>query len=133
MKRQFSILGGLALATALAVGPVSAGNGPPHLAFYVDGVQYRTVGTPTDLSGTGAPAHTFDALYAIEGQELAVSEAAPGVAGYNGGRWMRFPVTWNTTPVLITSDEQLFELAEAGDVTIASEPDVQFVCPVIRA
>jgi hypothetical protein len=133
MKRRASILGGLALSAALAAGPVNAAVGPPHLGFYVDGTAYRTVGTPTDLSATGAPASSFDILYAIAGQELAVAAAAPGDQDYNGGRWMRFPVTWNTAPYPLTSEEQVLEAASLGDVTIASEPDMLFVCPVIKA
>src|SRR5437870_2475397 len=41
----------LALPTAGFAGGVT---GP---AFYVEGVLFRTVGTPTDLSNTGAPGH----------------------------------------------------------------------------
>jgi hypothetical protein len=121
--------------TLLAVAPAAgAGLGPPHDAFYVDGDVYRTIGTPTDLTGSGAPAHTYDTLYAIEGQALAVAEAKPGDRDYNGGRWMRFPVTWNVTPYQdpLTSEEDVLEAARIGDVTIAPEPDAQFVCPVIR-
>jgi hypothetical protein len=133
MKRRVSILGGMAMSLALVAGPANAGLGPPHLGFYVDGVAYRTIGTPTDLSGTGAPASSFDTLYAIAGQELAVAAAAPGDTDYNGGRWMRFPVSWNTTPYPLTSEEQVLEAARLGDVTIATEPDMLFVCPVITA
>ena len=44
---------GLAVAgAAMAKGSAVSQTGP---AFYVNGVQYRTVNTPTDLSGTGAP------------------------------------------------------------------------------
>jgi hypothetical protein len=50
--------GGVAAA---GVAPASAGVGGP--AFYVDGQVYRTVGTPTNLSGTGAPAHSWDVIY----------------------------------------------------------------------
>ena len=53
----------------------------------MDGELYRTVGTPTDLSRTGAPAHSYDTIYAIEGQRN-VATAAPGDRGFNGGRWM---------------------------------------------
>jgi hypothetical protein len=133
MKRRLSILGGLGLTLALSAGPVNAGLGPPAGAFYVDGAQYRTIGTPTDLSGTGAPASSFDTLYAVESQELAVAAAAPGDRDYNGGRWMRLPVTWNTEPRLLTSEEDVLEAASLGEVTIASEPDMLFVCPVIKA
>ena len=123
-----------AAALLLAVGAVYAAVGPPHDGFYVDGAVYRTVGTPTDISGTGAPASTFDNLYAIEGQALAVAAAKPGDPDYNGGRWMRFQVTWNVEPYPdpLTSEEDVLAAAEIGDVTIASTPDAQFVCPVIR-
>ena len=122
------------LVAAIAAPAAAAGLGPPHDAFYVDGAVYQTIGTPTDLSGTGAPASTFDTLYAIEGQMLAVAEAKPGDTDYNGGRWMRFPVTWNIPEedrYLLDSEEAVLAAAETGDVTIAAEPDAQFVCPVI--
>ena len=131
MHRPAAFIAALALVLAAAVPVAGAGLGPPHAAFYVDGNVYRTIGTPTDLSGTAAPASTFDILYAVEGQELAVAEAKPGDADYNGGRWIRFQVTWNTAPYPLTSAEAVVEAAELGDVTIADEPDKIFVCPVI--
>ena len=45
------------------------------------------MGTPTDLSGTGAPAHSFDLIHEFFGLQLNVTAAAPGDPGYNGGRW----------------------------------------------
>ena len=132
MRRPASILAALGLLLAVTAAPAAAGNGPPHVAFYVDGTAYRTVGTPTDLSGTGAPATTFDTLYALGVNGLLdVAEAAPGDTDYNGGRWMRFPVTWNVTPYQLFSEEEVLAAAAAGDLTIASEPDKEFVCPVI--
>jgi hypothetical protein len=86
--RSTRILGLAAVAAAVAVGlaaPASAGVDGP--AFYVDGTLYRTVGTPTDLSGTGAPAQAWDVIYDFGGAQLNVAEAAPGLPGYNGGRW----------------------------------------------
>ncbi len=85
------IVSALALAVvpfgvlAITAAPASAAgvSGP---AFYVDHQLYRTVGTPTDLSGTGAPASSFDAIYAFADQR-SVAEAAPGDRGFNGGRW----------------------------------------------
>jgi hypothetical protein len=56
-------------------------------SFYVDGVLYRTVGTPTDLSGTGTPADSFDVIYEFFGLQPNVATAAPGDPGFNGGRW----------------------------------------------
>jgi hypothetical protein len=67
-------------ATAHAAGV----SGP---AIYVDHVLYRTVVTPTDLSQTGAPAHSFDTIYNFFGPQMSVATAAPGDRDYNGGRW----------------------------------------------
>lgn len=69
----------------LAVAPAHAGVSGP--AFYASGELYRTVATPTDLSGTGAPDSSFDAIYAFGGAQRNVAEAAPGDPGFNGGRW----------------------------------------------
>jgi hypothetical protein len=59
-RRPARMLGVAAVVAAASLGlvaPASAGVTGP--AFYVDGSLYRTVGTPTDLSGTGAPAHAW--------------------------------------------------------------------------
>ncbi len=132
MRRFVSLLAALGLLAALAANPVAAG-GPPSLAFYVDGVQFRTIGTPTDLAKTAAPAHSFDRIYALGGNLANVAESKPGDRDYNGGRWMVLPVTWNTTPVQLTSAEQVLAYAEAGMLTVATTPVKMFVCPVIPA
>jgi hypothetical protein len=66
----------------------SGSGGVTGPAFYVDGQLYRTVGTPTDLSNTGAPADSFDTIYEFFGLQPNVATAAPGDPGYNGGRWL---------------------------------------------
>jgi len=66
-------------------GPAHAGVSGP--AFWIDGELYRTVATPTDLSGTGAPASTYDAIYSFAGNQRNVAEAKPGDTDFNGGRW----------------------------------------------
>src|SRR6266511_5541002 len=74
---------------ALPLGALAAGaGGVTGPAFYVNGQLYRTVGTPTDLSTTGAPAHSYDVIYEFFGLQPNVATAAPGDPGYNGGRWM---------------------------------------------
>src|SRR5215212_7735918 len=76
------------LALALATTAMAAGaGGVTGPAFYVDGQLYRTVNTPTDLSGTGAPASSFDTIYDFGGLQPNVATAAPGDQGFNGGRW----------------------------------------------
>ena len=71
-------------AVALA-GPAHAGVSGP--AFWIDGELYRTVATPTDLSRTGAPSSTYDAIYSFAGSQRNVAEAKPGDTDFNGGRW----------------------------------------------
>ena len=139
----------IALASAAVMAPASAafvsaaGNGAGGFsgpAFYVDGELYRTVGTPTDFSGTGAPAHSFDTIYAIAGQPN-VATAAPGDEGYNGGRWQVLPVTIDdyaaalavadtNNSMDIDSDEELAVAVAAGLATIGDTVR-SFLCPVI--
>ena len=86
MKRILALtaLGSLA-AALLATAAVA---GPPAPSFYVNGTLYRTVGTPTDFSRTGAPASSFDTIYQFFGaQTYNVATSAPGDPGFNGGRW----------------------------------------------
>lgn len=132
MRRLLTVIAGTTLSLALTASIVAAAAGPPALSFYIDGVRYRTVGTPTDFSRTGAPAHSFETIYALGGDLINVSEAAPGQPGFRGGRWMVLPVTWNVDPVQLTSNEQVEAYAEAGMITIGSTPVKEFECPVIR-
>lgn len=128
MRRFISAVVGGTLALSVFAGIASAG-GPPSLAFYVDDVRYRTVGTPTDFSGTGAPAHTYDAIYALGSGLINVAESKPGDRDFNGGRWAVMPVTWNTTPVQLTNAEQVQAYADAGWLTIGA-PVRWFLCSV---
>lgn len=140
----------IAIASAAALAPASvavvsaAGNGAGGVtgpAFYVDGELYRTVGTPTDFSGTGAPAHSYDTIYAIDGQRN-IATAAPGDTGYNGGRWQVLPVTIDDYDAALAvadtngsgdldSDEELDAAVEAGLASIG-ESVRSFLCPVIH-
>jgi hypothetical protein len=132
-RRISGLTAAAGLALTLATGTALAG-GPPVPGFFVDGALYRTVGTPTDLSGTGAPADSYDRIYALGDGLMNVAEAKPGDRDYNGGRWMVLPVTWaaGVTPVQYTSDAQVLAAADAGLLTIAIAPAKQFVCPVIK-
>ncbi len=132
IRRLTGAAAAAALLLSIAASAVAAG-GPPQIGFYVDGATYRTVGTPTDFSRTGAPVHSFDRIYVLGGGLLNVAEAKPGDRDYNGGRWMVLPVTWTAgaTPVQLTSAEQVEAYAAAGMLTIASSPVKLFACPVI--
>jgi hypothetical protein len=134
---------GAALSPAALVSAAGNGNGAGGVsgpAFYVDGEMYRTVGTPTDFTGTGAPDHSFDTIYAIDGQPN-VATAAPGDRGYNGGRWRVLPVSFGDYEAAIAahdanmsgdldSDEEIDAAVAAGDAAIG-DPVRSFLCPVI--
>jgi hypothetical protein len=130
MRRIASLLATLGLLLSIAAAPAAAG-GPPSVGFYVDDALYRTVGTPTDFSNTGAPAGTFDRIYALGGSLLNVAEAKPGDRDFNGGRWMVLPITWHVAPVQLTSAEGVEAYAAAGRLTIGTTPLRMFECPVI--
>ena len=138
MRKLLTIAATSLAILAVAAGPVSANNGkgPPHIGFYVDGDQYRTVGTNTDFSNTGAPASSFDTIYAlgndVDGNPLLnVASSKPGDQDFNGGRWMVLPVTWNIDPVQLYSEEQVLYFASMNWLDIASQPAAMFECPVI--
>ena len=138
------------LAALLAIAAVAAGSalangagGVTGAAFYVDGDLYRTVNTPTDLTATGAPAHSFDTIYAFDGLQPNVATAAPGDRGYNGGRWrvqvLGFPMGYAAAVTAadangsgdIDSDEELQTAFTAGKASVVGSGP-SFVCPVIK-
>jgi hypothetical protein len=114
-------------------------------AIYVNGDVFRTVGTKTDFSATGAPDASFDTIYQFSGAQLNVATAAPGDPGFNGGRWQVHLLGWNTdyattlaahdadgNGVLDTNAEVWGALADPGaggavDLGIVK----QFECPLI--
>jgi hypothetical protein len=128
----------LALAGSAFAAGAGGVTGP---AFYVDGQLYRTVGTPTDLFGTGAPDHSFDTIYEFFGLQPNVATAAPGDAGYNGGRWQVHGLRFVNYPAAVAafdtndsgnidSDEEIDAALTAGaatDIGIVKS----FVCPAI--
>jgi hypothetical protein len=142
--RRFCLL--LSVAFALSVAVLSAGDslagGVTGPAFYVDGTLYRTVNTPTDFSGTGAPLHSFDTIYDFGGLQPNVATAAPGDSGYNGGRWqvhaLSFPSGYEAALVHDTNGSgDLDSAAEVGaalaDGTAVDQGVVRlFECPVIK-
>jgi hypothetical protein len=117
---------------ALSVSAVAAG-GPPSLSFYVDGQRYRTIATPTDLSNTGAPASSFDRIYALGDGFINVAEAKPGDRDFNGGRWMVIPVIWadGVSAVQLTDADTIEAWEEAGMLSFG-DPVKYFVCTVNR-
>ena len=124
--RRFLLLCALcaAVAAALAAPTMTAGIGPPGGTIYAFDEAFRTVGTPTSLPNRGQ----FDTLYQFPdcASCAAVSEAAPGHPGYNGGRWRVVDAFGITTQ--LTNAEDV--VAQADDLV---DTGTRFVCPLIRA
>jgi hypothetical protein len=132
-------LGLLAVTGSAFAGGAGGVTGP---SFYVDGQLYRTVGTPTDLSNTGAPAHSFDTIYEFFGLQPNVATAAPGDPGYNGGRWRVHGLRFANYPAAVAafdtngsgnldSDEEINAALAAGAATDIGVVK-SFVCPAIH-
>src|SRR5436309_13896010 len=133
------------VALAGAAGPAWAAGagGVTGPSIYVDGTLYRTVGTPTDLSGTGAPASSFDTIYDLSAyQPYNVATAAPGDPGYNGGRWMVHAVSCTDYDAALAqydadgsgnfdSDEEIAAALSGGAATDLGVVK-SFECPVIK-
>jgi hypothetical protein len=125
-------------AATLALIPLTASAGVSGPAFYVNGVLYRTVATPTDLSRTEAPDHSFDTIYEFSGdQPYNVATAAPGDRGYNGGRW-RVEVVDYASALAGFDVNGSGDFDSAAEVESAIDADAittsdgpSFVCPVI--
>jgi len=143
MRHLAVLLAALAIALVGAGAAAAAGaGGVTGPSIYVDGTLYRTVGTPTDLSGTGGPASSFDTIYDFGGNQSNVATAGPGDPGYNGGRWrvqlLAFPSGYAAAVASadtngsgnIDSDEELATAFTAG-TAVVSGPGPSFECPVI--
>ncbi len=127
MVTRFLALVAAAVAAATFAGPAMAdGNslGPPGGTIYAFDTAYRTVATPTSLPGNGPT----DTIYVFPDCPscASVSEAAPGTAGYNGGRWRVVQASGITTQLTSATDV----LAAASVLT---DTGIRFVCPLIRA
>ena len=90
-------------ALVLAAAAMADGKslGPPGGTIYALDVAYRVIATPTSLPAKGPT----DTIYVFPDCPscASVSEAAPGVPGYNGGRW-RVVQAWGITSQLTNAD-----------------------------
>jgi hypothetical protein len=143
MRRSLvtALVSGLAVVAFASAAMAGGSGGVSGPAFYVDGQLYRTVGTLTDLSNTGAPDHSFDTIYEFFGLQPNVATAAPGDPGYNGGRWKVHGLQFANYPTAVAafdtngsgdldSDEEVAEALAAGAATDMGVVK-SFVCPVI--
>ena len=143
--RRFSLsllVAGLLAAAVVGVAVAAGSGGVTGPAFYVNGQLYRTVNTPTDLSKTGAPDHSFDTIYDFGGLQPNVATAAPGDPGFNGGRWRVHALSFPNYAAAVSQ----FDANGSGNFDSASEVQAalaagaaidngvvkSFECPVIK-
>ena len=137
-----ALVAGIVLLTSASVAGAAGAGGVTGPSFYVNGTLYRTVGTPTDLSRTGAPASSFDTIYEFFGVQTNVATAAPGDPGYNGGRWRVQGLTFTNYAAALTayvanlSGDFDSEAEVAAAIAGGAATDIgvvkSFVCPAIK-
>jgi len=123
----------LLLAVAFGVALVAlprlggAGAGPPGVGIYAHDRLFKVVATPRDLPANG----NFDTIYVLGGDLMNVSNAAPGDADYNGGRWEVRPIMWTgMAPTQFTNAEAIVQAATMGSIQIGDVAR-RFECPLI--
>ncbi len=131
----------LAAFGALVLAASASAAGVTGPSIYVDGQLYRTVGTPTDLSGTGAPESSYEVIYDFGGLQPNVATAAPGDPGFRGGRWAVHALSFTDYAAAVAaydtngsgnldSDEEV-AAALAGGAATDNGVVKRFECPVI--
>jgi hypothetical protein len=115
---------------------------PENNAFWVDGMLFRTVGTPTSLSDRG-PKDGIFVFNGLNGQ-TPVAEAKPGDKDYNGGRWQVYILSFTEAGRVahdgdgdglvdfqLASWEMVNDHIGLGHLEMAGMGP-SFVCPVIK-
>jgi hypothetical protein len=112
-------------AAALAVPATATGNGlgPPSGTIWAFDQAYKTIATPTSFKNGPT-----DTIYVFPDCPscASVSAEAPGVPGYNGGRW-KVVMAFGITSQLTNADDVVAAASSLEDTGI------RFVCPLIKA
>jgi hypothetical protein len=132
MRMRALVLVPTVILAVLALPATMQADTPPFVfpdgCCYLDGGVVRTVVPPAAAPNAGR-----DDFYAVMGGVAAqkgVVAVGPGSAGYHGGDWRFFAVTWNVEPYLLTSAEAVLAAEAAGDVTITRVAENDFKCPI---
>lgn len=123
MRRSITSVA-LALGLLLGVAGGAFAGQPVKTTIWLDGVMVRTI-----LPPAASPKEGTDPFYMVPGTG-GVAAVGPGDAGYHGGRWQVYLVSWNVAIVPLTSDEAIAEAAAAGDITITRAAQLDFLCPI---
>ena len=120
-----------ALAIALVLPVTSAFAATPGFGnLYYNGTIVRTVVSPAAFPNEG-----LDNFYKVTNGatgQLGIAAVAPGSSDYHGGHWKVFTVSFNSgvTPVLLTSEQAVLSVQNAGMATVTRNAAADFLCPV---
>ena len=129
MKKKLFI-GMLAAVCMVIFSLPAAAKRPVFGELYYDDEIVRTVIPQASMPFEGRD-NLYPIMGGIEGQ-LAVAAVAPGDRDYHGGQWAFNLVLWTgeIDPYLLTSEDEVMDAAQAGDVTITRVPGNDFKCPI---
>ena len=123
MRRTLaSVMLALALLVSLAGGAVAGG--PVKTTIWLDGFQVRTI-----LPPAASPQEGTDPFYLVPGTG-GVAAVGPGSAGYHGGHWQVFRVSWNVAQYPLTSVTAIVAAGAIGDISVSRATDLDFLCPI---
>src|SRR5262245_57309790 len=124
-----AILPAITVAATIAA-PQALAATPSFGTLYNDGEVMRTLVPPAAFPHEGR-----DPIYEVTNgvsDQLGIASVAPGDQGYHGGPWAVFTVTFEdgVTPYLLTSEDDVQDAEDAGDVTVTRAADQDFRCPI---
>lgn len=124
-----AVFSALAIAAVL---PVTSAFGatPGFGSLYFNGTVVGTVVPPAAFPNQGLD-NFYEVAHGATGQ-FGIASVAPGSAGYHGGHWKVFSVTFNSgiTPILLTSEQAVLAAQNNGMVTVTRNAAADFLCPI---
>jgi len=114
----------LTLGLLLGLAGTAFAGQPVKTTIWLDGEMVRTIVPPA-----ASPQDGTDPFYMVPGTG-GVAAVGPGDAGYHGGHWKVFLVSWNTDQEPLTSADAIAAAEDAGDITITRASDLDFLCPI---
>lgn len=123
MRRSLTSIA-LALGLLLGLAGGAFAGQPVKTTIWLDGEMVRTI-----LPPAASPKDGTDPFYMVPGTG-GVAAVGPGDAGYHGGHWQVFLVSWNVAMYPLTSGQAIADAEDAGDITITRASELDFLCPI---
>jgi len=126
--RRLLVSGLMVMALLTSVAGTALAGQPERGTIWLDGVQVRTL-----LPPAATPKEGTDKFYMVPGTG-GVAAVGPGSAGYHGGHWQVYVVSWIVPPSapfpMLTSATAIQDAVDAGDITLERRADLDFLCPI---